>query len=425
MATVSAFDGSLAQEITQPDVVHYEGGRGSVRVLKPRRAGPADAVRPTRAEVNLAHLRHNYRALEKLLGEAESRPQIWGVLKADAYGHGASAVARTLERAGMPGLCVALLEEAIELRDAGISIPILVMGGQYGPRREGLEELVERDLVPVVYDAGQIERLASFARFESAARPLRVHLKVDTGMGRLGVSLSELDDVLETLEARPEVHLDGLMTHLACADSDDAETSTTMQLSRFADVLRRVRARGFSPRYVHAANSAALLRMPETRFNVVRPGIALFGVSPTAGLGADLKPVIRIRTEVVALRTIEAGEAIGYGHTWRASRQSVIATVPMGYADGLDRKLSNRGAALIRGRRAPIAGTVSMDLTMLDVTDLPGARIGDEVVFLGGQEGVLGRDVITANEIAEQTGTIPWEVMTSISRRVPRFYREP
>jgi alanine racemase len=173
------------------------------------------------------------------------------------------------------------------------------------------------------------------------------------------------------------------------------------------------------------ANSAAVLRMPETHFDAVRPGIALFGVSPMSSVGNELKPVIRIRTEIVSTRTIEVGQAIGYGHSWRATRPSIIATVPMGYADGLDRKLTNNGHALVRGRRAPIVGTVSMDMTMLDVTDLAGARIGDEAVFLGVQEGPLGRDVITAEEIATATGTIPWEVLTSISRRVPRFYREP
>ena len=243
-------------------------------------------------------------------------------------------------------------------------------------------------------------------------------------MGRLGVSMSELDDVLDALEARPHVRLDGLMTHLACADADDLE-ATRHQLGLFQKVHSRVRSRGFFPRYVHMANSAAVLRMPETHFDAVRPGIALFGVSPMSSVGADLKPVIRIRTEIVSTRTIEAGHAIGYGHSWRAKRSSLIATVPMGYADGLDRKLSNVGHALVRGRRVPIVGTVSMDMTMLDVTDIPGARIGDETVFLGSQEGLLGRDVITAEEIASATGTIPWEVLTSISRRVPRFYREP
>lgn len=324
----------------------------------------------------------------------------------------------------MPALCVALLEEAIELRDAGIRIPILVMGGYYGPRREGLEEIIARELVPVVYDVGHIERLGMIARFDSDGRPVRVHLKIDTGMGRLGVPLSELDAVLDALEARPHVRLDGVMTHFACADADDLE-ATRHQLGLFEKALGQVRARRFSPRFVHTANSAALLRMPETHFDAVRPGIALFGVSPMASVGVDLKPVIRIRTEIVSTRIIEAGHAIGYGHSWRASRPSVIATVPMGYADGLDRKLSNVGHALVRGRRVPIAGTVSMDMTMLDVTGVAGARTGDEAVFLGVQEGPLGRDVITAEEIATATGTIPWEVLTSISRRVPRFYREP
>lgn len=394
----------------------------SIRVLKPRRAAPADAVRPTRAEVNLAHLRHNLRVLERTLSGAR-KPQIWGVLKADAYGHGAPAVARTLERAGIPGLCVALLEEAIELRDAGIRIPILVMGGYYGPRRDGFEEILARDLVPVVYDAGQIERLANLVRFEGHGH-VGVHLKVDTGMGRLGASLSELDQVLAALGRHPEVRLDGLMTHLACADADDLG-GTMEQMRRFEEVERRTKAAGLSPRVRHASNSAALLRLPAAELDLVRPGVALFGVAPRPGLAPDLKPVMRVQSEIVALRAIEKGERIGYGHTWEATRQSVIATVPMGYADGLNRQLSNRGNALIRGRRAPIAGTVSMDLTMLDVTDIPGARVGDEVVFLGTQEGLLGRGAISAEEIAEQTGTIPWEVLTSISRRVPRFYREP
>jgi alanine racemase len=196
-------------------------------------------------------------------------------------------------------------------------------------------------------------------------------------------------------------------------------------------MARRAEEAGFSPRIKHAANSAALLRLPEARLDVVRPGIALFGYDGGASAdgtrreAGELKPVMRVRSEVVALRQVQAGERIGYGHTWQADRPSVIATVPMGYADGLSRLLSNRGHGLVRGRRAPIAGTISMDMTMLDVTDIPGARLGDEVVFLGAQEGPLGKDAISAAEIAGLSGTIPWEVLTSISRRVPRFYREP
>jgi alanine racemase len=404
--------------------------REAVRVLRPRRAAPNDAVRPTRAEVNLAHLRHNLRVIERSLGEGSAAgrsAKIWGVLKADAYGHGAPAVARTLERAGISGLCVALLEEAVELRAAGIRVPILVMGGYYGTRHDGLDELLANDLVPVVYDAGQIERIAAFARFETKTQ-VPVHLKVDTGMGRLGASGRELDAVIEALLRHPEVRLDGLMTHFACSDAADLET-TRSQLRAFDAIARRTAEAGLSPRTRHAANSAALLRLPEARLDVVRPGIALFGYDGSVEAGrmtaGELKPVMRVRSEVVAVREIPSGERIGYGHTWQASRPSIIATVPMGYADGLSRLLSNRGHALVRGRRAPIAGTISMDLTMLDVTDIPDARLGDEVVFLGAQEGLLGRDCISAAEIAAASGTIPWEVLTSISRRVPRFYREP
>jgi alanine racemase len=402
-----------------------------VRVLRPRRAAPADAVRPTRAEVNLANLRHNLRVLERSVGSdaAGKRPQVWGVLKADAYGHGAPAVARTLERAGIAGLCVALLEEAVELRAAGIRAPILVMGGFYGLKRDGLEELVENELTPVVYDAGQIERLANFARFE-AQTEIRVHLKIDTGMGRLGARADELDAVLEVLARHPEVQLDGLMTHFACADAPDLD-ATREQLRRFAEAEQRIARAGLTPRVKHAANSAATLRLPEARFDIVRPGIAIFGISPfdqhsaDSAMARELRPVMKVRSEIVALRNIPAGESIGYGHTWKAERASVIATVPMGYADGLSRGLSNKGHALVRGKRAPIAGAVSMDMTMLDVTDHPGVRLGDEVVLLGAQEGALGKDTIGAAEVAAQTNAIPWEVLTSISRRVPRFYREP
>jgi alanine racemase len=407
---------------------------GAPRIQKPRRAAPEGAVRPTRAEVNLAHLRHNLRALERSLGGALAAgaaipTKIWGVLKADGYGHGAPAAARTLERAGITGLCVALLEEAIELREAGIHVPILVMGGYYGSRLDGLEEILENDLLPVVYDAGQIERIAAFARAQGHA-PVSVHLKVDTGMGRLGASPAELDAVFEALVLHREVRLDGLMTHFACADAEELGT-TSAQLHAFRAIERRAAKHGLVPRVRHAANSAAMLRLPEARFDLVRPGIALFGVSPldegaSEACGfPELKPVMRVRTEIVALRSIPTGQRIGYGHTWQAERPSVIATVPMGYADGLSRLLSNRGHMLARGRRAPIAGTVSMDMTMIDVTDIPGAKLGDEVVVLGAQEGPLGKDVIGAAEIAAHMGSIPWEVLTSISRRVPRFYREP
>ena len=393
------------------------------RVLRPRRAAPADAVRPTRAEVNLQALRHNLHVARKHAGASA----VWAVLKADAYGHGAPAVARTLERAGADGFCVALLEEGIELRDAGIRAPILVMGGYYGG---AYAELVARRLTPVVYDRGQIEGLARLVTTGQVPGPLSIHLKVDTGMARLGVSLAELggaNGIAARLAALPQLHVVGLMTHLASADADTLE-DVHAQMARFEDATRILAAHGIRPAVRHAANSAALLR-GEARLDLVRPGLALFGASPVlAGgqrLSSELRPVMKVRSEIVDLRDVAAGDTVGYGGTFRASRPTRIATVPIGYADGLSRHLSNRGHLLVRGARAPICGAVSMDMSMIDVTDLPGASLRDEVVVLGAQDGPLGEAAITADEIAAHMGSIPWEVLTSISRRVPRFYREP
>lgn len=393
------------------------------RVLKPRRAAPADAVRPTRAEVNLESLRHNLHVVARHAGTAK----VWAVLKADGYGHGAPAVARTLERAGAHGFCVALPEEGIELREAGIRAPILIMGGYYG---DAHGEVLARRLVPVVYDEGQIEAFARLVRAGLVPGPVEVHLKVDTGMARLGVTMKELPSFAAMLEDVPEIVVRGLMTHLADADAA-GEESMAEQIVRFDEATALLASRGITPSVRHAANSAALLRLPATKLDAVRPGIALFGVSPSIVsathdvLTRELRPVMRVRSEVIDVREIAAGTPVGYGGLWRASRPSRIATIPVGYADGLSRHLSNKGHILVRGKRAPIVGAVSMDMSMIDVTDLPGVTVRDEAVVLGAQEGPLGRDMIGAEELAAHAGTIAWEVLTSISRRVPRFYREP
>ncbi len=397
------------------------------RVLKPRRAMPADAVRPTRAEINLAALRHNLHIVQKHAAGAK----VWAVLKADAYGHGAPAVARTLERAGADGFCVALLEEGVELREAGITAPILVMGGYYG---SAYPELLARRLTPVVYDLGQVEGFARLARAGEAVEPVVVHLKVDTGMARLGVTTDELPAFAARLASYPEVQIGGLMTHLACADAA-AEDDLTAQMVRFDDATLLLAKHGVRPAVRHAANSAALLR-GHAQLDAVRPGVALFGVSPRLVAGPDvgepvvagLWPVMRVRTEIIAVRDVPAGSPVGYGALFHTTRPSRIATIPMGYADGLSRQLSSNGSVLLAGRRAPIVGAVSMDMSMIDVTDIAGATsvsVRDEVVVLGPQEGRLGKDVITADEVADHSRTIAWEVLTSVSRRVPRFYREP
>jgi len=383
-----------------------------MRVLKPRRAAPEGVVRPTRAEINLEALRWNLHSAKKRAGAAK----VWAVLKADAYGHGAPAVARTLERAGADGFCVALLEEGIELREAGIVAPVLVMGGYYPGAHA---EVIARKLTPVVYDVSQIEAFARLARSGDAQKPIAVHLKVDTGMARLGVTMHALPDLAKSLGDFPEVEVAGLMTHLACAES--GPEATTEQMTLFDEATALLAKHGIRPPIRHAANSAALASSPSSILDAVRPGIAIFG----AGGAPDLKLVMRVRTEIVSLRDLPKGAPVGYGATFRTTRPSRIATIPMGYADGLSRALSNAGHVLVRGKRAPIVGAVSMDMTMIDVTDFPGVSLRDEAVVLGAQEGPLGKDAIDADEIARAIGTIPWEVLTAVSRRVPRFYREP
>jgi alanine racemase len=389
---------------------------GSLRIMKPRRAGPADAVRPTRAEINLGALRTNLSVLRERAGKSH----IYAVLKADGYGHGAPAIARTLERAKVDGFSVALLEEAIELREAGIRAPILVMGGYYG---RAYAEIVHRDLIPVVYDESQFEGLALAARALGLDKPVSVHLKIDTGMARLGARPETLGRIAAALAKFPEIRVDGLMTHLANADAATADP-TEVQIIKFDEATAQLAKLGIRTRIRHAANSAALLK-GAALLDWVRPGLAIFGICPSVYDQAPLEQVMRVRTEVIDVRTIEAGDAVGYGSIFRAKQTSRIATVAMGYADGLPRALSSKGSMGVRGKKCAIVGAISMDMTMLDVTDAPGVTLGDEVLVMGAQDGPLGKVHITAEHISEQAGLIPWEVVTHISRRVPRFYREP
>jgi alanine racemase len=413
----AAFDNRMQVKLAQKR--RQDGDEASVpRVLRPRRAAPADAVRPTRAEINLGHLRHNLKTVRRAAPDS----RVFGVLKADGYGHGAPAVARTLERAGIDGFCVALVEEAVELREAGIRAPLLVMGGAY--YGQAWAEVVERGITPVIFDVHHAECLAREVRLRALTEPVSVHFKIDTGMGRLGCDIRQLAAILEQIRAMPEIRITGLMTHFAGADEESLE-SVDAQLALFQRATEIARSHGVEPTVRHAANSAALFRASDARLDWVRPGISLFGIAPQYGARVDLRPVMKIRTEIVATRSIREGDAIGYGFTFRATRESRIATIPMGYADGLSRHLSNRGDVLVRGRRAKIVGSVSMDLTMIDITDHEGVGMGEEVVVLGPQQGKENSDAISAEEIARHAGTIPWDVLTSVSRRVPRFYREP
>jgi len=370
--------------------------------LKPRIVPADECLRPTRAEVDLGALAHNLRTVRSVLGKT----RILAVVKADAYGHGVVPVAARLETEGVDGFGVALAEEALELREAGIAAPILVLNGVYGGAHRAV---IAAGISPVVYDLHDVE---AFHR-ASFGRPVGVHLKIDTGMARLGVPVGELDAFLDSMGRFGRVRIEGVMTHLAAAGTD--EEVTQQQLTAFRRALWRIRGRGHRPHHVHAANSAGMLH-EDARFDMVRPGLALFGLAE--GL-SGLEPVLRLRTELIAVRTVEARAPIGYDAAFRAPRRMNVATVPMGYGDGLLRASGAGGVMLVHGKRCPIVGRVSMDLTTIDVTDVPQARVGDEAVVLGEQ----GDERLTATELARVAGTVSYEVLTNVSRRVPRFYR--
>ena len=308
-----------------------------------------------------------------------------------------------------------LAEEALELRAAGIRRAILVLYGAYGG---AYADVLAAGLTPVIYDRGHLEGF----RRAAGGRPFSVHLKVDTGMSRLGVPQDELEGFLDALQRTPGARIAGLMTHLMAADSDDALTAE--QLQRFTRVQHALRARGHRPRLLHAANSAATFRHPSARYDLVRPGIALFGHAGAPDVGAPLRPALRLRSEIVALRNLRPGDRVGYDGTFTVRRPTRLATLPIGYGDGLLRAASNRASVLVRGRRCAVVGRVSMDLTTVDVTDVPGVAVGDEACLLGSQDGPDGtRESIGMVELAEASGTAPYEVLCAISRRVPRFYR--
>lgn len=370
-------------------------------------------IRPTRAEIDLGALVRNLRTLRS----AAPRVDMLAVVKADAYGHGAVEVSRALEAEGVGAFGVALVEEGLSLRSAGIRGEIVVLGGAYGG---GWEALVEHRLAPVVFRPEHLKALGSAARARGVVAG--AHLKVDTGMGRLGVLPAELPALLDRARAEPSVQIDGLCSHFANADLADAAL-TRVQIERFQSALAQLRAAGFSPRWRHLSNSAGLVALPEVRdgleLNLVRPGLALYGLLPAPWLRPPrlLEPVLSWKTAVVHLKSVPAGTPISYGSTWTAPRPSRIATLPVGYADGWSRLLSNRGSVLVRGRRAPIVGRVCMDLCMVDVTDLPEVEMGDEVVLLGSQ----GTETQDAHALASLQGTIAYEVLCAISARVPRL----
>ena len=343
------------------------------------------------------------------------------VVKADAYGHGAVPVAKALAACGVDWFGVATVEEALELRQAGIEQPILLLGGLY---MSDPAHLVEYRLTPSVSSTARLDTYAECARRSGCA--IEFHLKVDTGMGRLGVPLDRLGAFLEHYRELEGLRMTGFFTHLASAE-DLVATQTDEQLGCFGCAIEETRLLGFAPEWIHVSNSAALLSGrafgPE---NLVRVGALLYGyclpIHAHPGRGPrevpEFEPILTFKSRVVYLKDVPSGTPLGYGAAFHTRRPSRIATVPVGYADGLSRALSNRGRAIVRGHSAHIVGNISMDLTLVDATDIPGVEVGDEVVLLGKSDDCS----ITALEIAREIGTVPYEVLCAIGKRVPRIY---
>ena len=374
-------------------------------------SGPlAPGLRPTRAEIDGSALAHN---LARVCARVDPRCRILAVVKADAYGHGAVLAARSLVEAGAWGLAVSLVEEALELRVAGIATPVVVLGGVV-PGSESL--LVRHHLRPVVWTIEHLERVAAAATQVGAA--VSVHLKIDTGMSRLGALPSELAPLMEWLrrDGGQRVFLEGVMTHLACAD-DPADETGDRQIETFSACLGTLTAAGLTPTLRHVCNSAGLMRLPKGHFDMVRPGVALYGAaSSDAVLLDDLRPAMAFHSRVVGLRRLPAGARVSYGGRHLLTRDSVLAIVPVGYGDGYMRGVSGRAEMLVRGARCPVLGNVTMDVCMVDVTDIQPVAEGEQVTLFGRQ----GDTSIHVHEVAAWAGVLPYEIMCAVSKRVPR-----
>ena len=367
-------------------------------------------VRPTWGEVDLGAVRANTRRLAALADPAA----LLAVVKADGYGHGAVPVARAALDAGASWLGVALVEEGTALRAAGLDAPVLVLSE---PPAAAAGHVVDARLTPVVYTEPGIEALAKAVADRAADDPLPVHLKVDTGMHRVGCATDDAANLVAAVQARPELRLEGICTHFAVADEPE-RPETRAQLDAFGRVIADLERAGSRPPIVHAANSAALLHFPDARFDLVRVGIALYGVAPGPAADVMLDPALSLRARVTYVKALPAGARLSYGLRYALERPGRVATVPVGYADGVPRNLGLRGGeVLLHGRRYPIAGAVTMDQLMVDVGE-DDVEPGDEVVLLGAQDG----DAITAEEWAERLGIIAYEVVTGIGPRVPRRY---
>lgn len=354
------------------------------------------------AEIDLNAIAGNFRFIKK---NSNNCPVI-AVVKADAYGHGAVEVSRRLVNEGVEYLAVAFTEEAKELRDAAINIPILVL---FDP---DIEDIVKYNLIPVIHDKKTALFLSKKA--EKNNKNINVHIKIDTGMGRLGLTNNAVKDVLEIANLKG-INIDGIMSHFSEADLADA-TFARIQIERFKTFRKELLDNGLNIRLFHIANSAAVMTLPESHFDAVRPGLMLYGYSPLKT--ENLIPAMSVKTKILALRRLPAGTPISYGRTFITKRDSIIGVMQLGYADGFSRRFSNNAEVLVRGKRSPVVGRVCMDLSMIDLTDLEQAAEGDEIVIVGRQ----GNEYIDADELAVRADTIPYEILTSLGNAAKKVY---
>lgn len=363
--------------------------------------------RPTWAEVKLANIAHNFREIKKRITPGV---KIMACVKADAYGHGLVPVAKKLTFCKVDYLSVASIDEGVKLREAGIKTPILVLGLVL---KKDIAPLFKYNLTQTVCTDGLALALNNKARSEN--KPVRVHVKIDTGMGRLGVLHHEALDFLKRIIRLKYVITEGLFTHLACADVN--RSFTRYQISVFEGLVNSLDACGIKIPFVHTANSMGVLGYRDSYFNMIRPGLILYGLYPQKGLKIKLKPVLSLKTKVVYVKKVPKGWGISYGHTYVTDRDTSIVTLPIGYGDGYPRNLSNTAPVIIKKKRHNISGRVCMDQTMVDVGTLK-VNLGDEVVLIGSQ----GKSKVTAEELAELSDTIPYEIVCGLGSRVPRIY---
>ena len=371
--------------------------------------------RPTWAEIDLGAIKYNLAQIKKLVGGArKNSPRIMVVVKANAYGHGLIKVAKTLEKLRVDYLGVASLDEAIALRKEGIKLAVLVLGSILP---EEVDLALDYDVALTVCNKELAQTLNNKAKAKNITVP--VHIKIDTGMGRIGIWHEEAAEFVKMLKRMKYIRAEGIYTHFTSASRDNFFTN--YQLESFENLLRRLDRENIQFHYKHAANSIALVDLKKSHFNLVRPGIIVYGMYPKRNFAKilKLKPALSLKTRIVYLKDVPVGRSISYGRTYITEKPTRIATLPIGYADGYGRILSNRASVLVKGEKAPVVGKVTMDQTMVDVGHIKGVKIGDEVVLIGRQ----GKLAMRTEEIARVSKTIPYEIVCSITNRVPRVYK--